>query len=62
MFPEKLDVLPPDRDVEFTVDLVPGVAPISKTPYRMAPAELQELKVQLQELLKQNFIQPSTSS
>ena len=61
IFPEKLEVLPPDREVEFTVDLIPRVAPISKTPYRMAPAELQELKIQLEELLGQGFIQPSTS-
>ena len=55
-FSENLELVPPDREVEFTVDLVPGVTPISKTPYRMAPTELQELKVQLQELLKQGFI------
>ena len=61
VFPEKLDVVPPERDVEFTVELVPGAAPISKTPYRMAPVELQELKDQLQELLGQGFIQQSTS-
>jgi len=42
--------LPPDREIEFTIELVPGTAPISKAPYRMAPAELTELKTQLQEL------------
>ena len=61
VFPEKLDVVPPQREVEFTIELLPGVAPISKTPYRMAPLELQELKIQLQELLEQGFVQPSTS-
>ena len=47
VFIEKLDIVPPDREVEFTVELVPGVAQISKTPYWIAPVELQELKVQL---------------
>ncbi|KAB2625823.1 S ribonuclease [Pyrus ussuriensis x Pyrus communis] len=53
--------LPPDRDMEFTIELLPGTNPISLTPYRMAPAELRELKVQLQELVDKGFIQPSTS-
>ena len=61
VFLEKLDTAPPTREVEFSIDLIPGVAPISKSPYRMAPAELQELKTQLQDLLKQGFIRPSTS-
>lgn len=51
----------PDRQVEFTIDLLPVVAPVSRAPYRMAPRELQELKVQLQELLDKGFIQPSVS-
>ena len=46
-FPEKLDSASPSREVEVRVELMPGVAPILKTPYRMAPAELQELKIQL---------------
>ncbi|XP_071939914.1 uncharacterized protein [Coffea arabica] len=50
VFPEELKTLPPEREVEFKIDLVPGTAPISKTPYRMAPAELKELKIQLQDL------------
>jgi hypothetical protein len=50
-FPEDLFGLPPDREVEFSIDLVPGTAPISKAPYRMAPAKLKELKGQLEELL-----------
>ena len=53
--------MPPEREVEFTIDLLPEAAPLSKTPYRMAPAELKELRDQLQELIKQKFIQPSTS-
>ena len=53
--------LPPDREIEFTIELVPGTAPISKAPYRMAPAELTELKTQLQELLDKGLIQPSVS-
>ena len=44
VFPEDLPGLPPDREVEFSIDLVPGTTPISKAPYRMAPAELKELK------------------
>ena len=47
--------------MEFTIDLLPEATPLSKTPYRMAPAELKELKDQLQELMKQKFIQSSTS-
>ncbi|XP_071906001.1 uncharacterized protein [Coffea arabica] len=52
VFPEELKTLPPEREVEFKIDLVPGTAPISKTPYRMAPTELKELKIQLQDLLE----------
>ena len=61
VFPNDLPGLPPNREVEFTVDLVPGTNPISKAPYRMAPIELKELKVQLQELLDKGFIRPSVS-
>ena len=56
VFPEELNVLPPNREVEFVVDLLPEAMPISKAPYRMAPTELKELKAQLQELLNQEFI------
>ncbi|XP_027166458.1 uncharacterized protein LOC113766464 [Coffea eugenioides] len=56
VFPEELKTLPPDREVEFKIDLVPGTAPISKTPYRMAPAELKELKIQLQDLLEKESL------
>ncbi|WVZ97239.1 hypothetical protein U9M48_042789 [Paspalum notatum var. saurae] len=62
VFPEELPGLPPDRDVEFRIDLVPGTAPVSKRPYRMAPDELKELKTQLQEQLDKGFIRPSSSS
>ncbi|XP_071924874.1 uncharacterized protein [Coffea arabica] len=61
LFPEELTSLPPKRDIEFKIDLHPGAEPISKTPYRMAPAELKELKTQLQELLDRRFIQESQS-
>lgn len=61
VFPEDLPGLPPKRDVDFCIELVPGTAPISKAPYRMAPAELKELKEQLQDLLDKKFIRPSVS-
>ena len=51
VFPNDIAGLPPDREVEFTIDLIPGTEPISIPPYRMAPAELRELKAQLEELL-----------
>ena len=56
VFPEELPGLPPNREVDFVIDLKPRTTPISKAPYRMAPAELKELKVQLQELLDKGFI------
>ncbi len=61
VFPEELPGLPPDREVEFTLEVMPGTAPISTAPYRMAPTELKELKVRLQELLDEGFIRPSVS-
>ncbi|XP_071924914.1 uncharacterized protein [Coffea arabica] len=61
VFPKELKTLPPEREVEFRIDLVPGTAPISKTPYRMAPAELKELKIQLQDLLEKGFVKESDS-
>ncbi|XP_074336304.1 uncharacterized protein LOC141673453 [Apium graveolens] len=61
VFPDELPGLPPHRVVDFTIELVPGVEPISKAPYWMAPLELQELKKQLQELLDRGFIRPSVS-
>ena len=62
VFPDELPGLPPHRDVDFGIELHPGISPISMTPYRMAPVELQELRVQLQELQDKGFIRPSTSS
>ncbi|WVZ84983.1 hypothetical protein U9M48_031948 [Paspalum notatum var. saurae] len=61
VFSEELPGLPPDRDVEFRIDLLPGTAPVSKRPYKMAPDELKELKTQLQEQLDKGFIRPSSS-
>ena len=53
--------MPPDRDVEFVIELQPGTAPISRRPYKMTQSELAELKLQLQDLLDKGFIRPSTS-
>jgi hypothetical protein len=61
VFPDELPRMPPDRDIEFAIELQPGTAPIFKRPYRMPPVELAELKKQLQELLDKGFICPSTS-
>ena len=61
IFLEEIPGLPPMREVEFTIKLLLGTAPISIAPYRMAPAELGELKLQLQELLSKGFIRPSVS-
>ena len=61
VFPKELPGLPPDREIEFTIEMAPGVAPVSIPPYRMAPLELQELKKQLQELLDKGLIRPSVS-
>ena len=59
--PDELPGLPPRRDVDFIIELHPGTTPISMTPHRMTSVELQELKVQLQELLDKGFIRSSTS-
>jgi hypothetical protein len=61
VFLDELPGMPPDRDIEFAIELQPGTAPTSKRPYRMPPLELAELKKQLQELLDKGFIRPSTS-
>src|SRR4051812_16591647 len=58
---QPLKSMPPDRAVEFIVDLIPGTAPISRRPYRMAPHELAELKTQLEALLDKGFVRPSSS-
>ena len=59
VFPEELPGLPPRRIVDFGIELHPGTSPISMTPHRMAPVELQELRVQLQELLDKGYDQES---
>ncbi|GKC96990.1 hypothetical protein Tco_1162432, partial [Tanacetum coccineum] len=61
VFPEELPGIPPEREVEFSIELIPRTEPISKAPYRMAPIELKELKEQLKELLERGFIRPSVS-
>ncbi|KAI3730615.1 hypothetical protein L1987_61787 [Smallanthus sonchifolius] len=61
VFPDDLPGLPPQRQVEFRIDLTPGAAPIARSPYRLAPSEMQELSNQLQELLDKGFIRPSFS-
>ncbi|GJU15931.1 putative reverse transcriptase domain-containing protein, partial [Tanacetum coccineum] len=61
LFPEDLSGLPPTRQVEFQIDLVPGVAPVARAPYRLAPSEMKELSEQLKELFDKGFIRPSSS-
>jgi hypothetical protein len=61
VFLEELPRMPPDREVEFVIDLLPGTAPISKRPYRMSVEELKELKKQLTELQEAGYIHPSSS-
>ncbi|KAG7543335.1 Integrase catalytic core [Arabidopsis thaliana x Arabidopsis arenosa] len=58
---QALSGLPPDRSDPFTIELEPGTTPLSKAPYRMAPAEMAELKKQLEDLLEKGFIRPSSS-
>ena len=59
IFPEELPGLPPQRQVKFRIDLDPGATPVSKSPYRLAPAEMQELSGKLNEFLSKGFIIPS---
>ncbi|GJX68349.1 retrovirus-related pol polyprotein from transposon TNT 1-94 [Tanacetum coccineum] len=61
VFPDELPRLPPPRQVEFQIDLVPGAAPVARAPYRLAPPEMRELSVKLQKLLEKGFIHPSSS-
>jgi hypothetical protein len=61
VFPDELPGMPPDRDVEFVIELQPGTAPISKRPYHMPPKELAKLKNELQELLDKGYIRPRSS-
>ncbi|GJX51218.1 putative reverse transcriptase domain-containing protein [Tanacetum coccineum] len=61
VFPEDFPGLPPTRQVEFQIDLVPGAAPVARAPYRLAPSEMKELSEQLQELSDKGFIRPNSS-
>jgi hypothetical protein len=61
VFPEELPGMPPERKVEFAIELIPGTAPISKRAYRVSGRELVELKKQIDELLENGYIRPSTS-
>ena len=61
VFPEELPSIPPVREVNLSIEILPGTTPTSRAPYRMAPTELKELKIQLQELLDKGFIRPSVS-
>ncbi|KAJ0451777.1 putative nucleotidyltransferase, Ribonuclease H [Helianthus annuus] len=61
VFPDDLPGLPPSRDIDFRIDLIPGANPVAKAPYRLAPSEMRELSNQLQELLEKGFIRSSTS-
>jgi hypothetical protein len=61
VFPEELPGMPPDRDIEFVIDLIPGTSTIAKKPYRMAAPELAELKKQLRDLQRSGFIRASSS-
>ncbi|GKE89153.1 putative reverse transcriptase domain-containing protein, partial [Tanacetum coccineum] len=61
LFPEDLSGLPPTRQVEFQIDLIPGAAPVARAPYRLTPSEMKELSEQLKELSDKGFIRPSSS-
>ncbi|KAK1648176.1 hypothetical protein QYE76_065981 [Lolium multiflorum] len=61
VFPKELPGMPPDREIEFTIDLIPGTSPIAQPPYKMGPKELVELKAQIDELEQKGFIQESVS-
>jgi len=56
VFPNEIPGLPPKREIEFAIDLIPGASPVSISQYRMAPSELAELKKQLEDLLEKQFI------
>nr|GEZ25200.1 putative reverse transcriptase domain-containing protein [Tanacetum cinerariifolium] len=58
VFPKDLPGLPPIRQVEFQIELIPGAAPVALAPYRLAPSEMQELSNQLQDLINRGFIRP----
>jgi hypothetical protein len=62
VFPEEVLGLPPKRDIDFSIELMPGVVPMSRAPYKMSTPKLVELKLQLKEMLEKGYIQPSVSS
>nr|GFD11768.1 putative reverse transcriptase domain-containing protein [Tanacetum cinerariifolium] len=61
VFPKDFPGLPPPRQVEFRIDLIPGATPVARAPYRLAPSELKELSEQLKELSEKGFIRPNSS-
>ena len=61
VFPEELPSMPPDHNIEFIIDLLPGIGPIAKRPYHISVDELAELKKQLDELILRGYIRPSAS-
>jgi len=61
VFPSDITSLPPEREIEFSIDLIPGAEPVSVAPYRTSPLGLKELKSQLEELIQKHFIRPSVS-
>ena len=61
VFPDEIPGLPPKRDIDFTIELVPGAAPMSKAPYTMSTPEMLELRMQLQELLEKKYIRSRVS-
>nr|GEU99448.1 reverse transcriptase domain-containing protein [Tanacetum cinerariifolium] len=62
VFPDVLSGLPPSREFEFRIDLIPGAIPVEKSPYRLAPSEMKQLSSQLRELQDKGFIRPCSSS
>ena len=58
VFPKELPGIPPKKEVDLSIEILPGTVPTSSAPYRMAPTELKELKIQLQEFLDKGFIRP----
>ena len=61
VFPDDISYVSPKREVDFSIDLVPGTKPISMAPYRMSASELEELMKQLEDLLEKKFLRPSVS-
>jgi hypothetical protein len=61
MFPEEVPSLPPRRDIDFSIELAPGVVPMSRTPYRMSTLELVDLKLQLKRMMDKGYIRSSMS-